>query len=160
MKIKGGGDIVVGQEYTDFDKGLDDGIEGDVFGFNFVLSSTRHDRVDPIWSRQYQVLPPPKPSLGNAARFHILEHESANVFNPSKVTVRFQPPVQYNSRRVINDIIEDYTSPGQTLVEMGYKCYVGKGAPISGKHVLISWTKTPVRVFGGAVVKTITPFCL
>lgn len=31
--------MVVGQEYTDFDKGLEDGIEGEIYGFNFVLSS-------------------------------------------------------------------------------------------------------------------------
>lgn len=36
--IPGGGDVVVGQEYTDFDKGLDDGIEGEVFGFNLLTS--------------------------------------------------------------------------------------------------------------------------
>ncbi|KAJ8875181.1 hypothetical protein PR048_023076 [Dryococelus australis] len=34
--IAGGGDVVVGQEYTDADKGLDDGVEGEVFGFNLV----------------------------------------------------------------------------------------------------------------------------
>ncbi|XP_067005034.2 pentraxin-related protein PTX3-like [Anabrus simplex] len=34
--IPGGGDVVVGQELTDADKGLDDGIEGEVFGFNLV----------------------------------------------------------------------------------------------------------------------------
>ncbi|KAK9729036.1 Pentaxin family [Popillia japonica] len=39
VKIPRGGEIVVGQEYTDFDKGLDDGIEGDIYGFNLVLAS-------------------------------------------------------------------------------------------------------------------------
>ncbi|KAI4465571.1 hypothetical protein MML48_3g00010078 [Holotrichia oblita] len=39
VKIPSGGEIVVGQEYTDFDKGLDDGIEGDIYGFNLVLAS-------------------------------------------------------------------------------------------------------------------------
>lgn len=34
--VPGGGDIAVGQELTDADKGLDDGIEGEVFGFNMV----------------------------------------------------------------------------------------------------------------------------
>jgi hypothetical protein len=36
--IPGGGDVVVGQEYTDSEKGLDDGIEGEVFGFNLLTS--------------------------------------------------------------------------------------------------------------------------
>jgi len=34
--LPGGGDVVVGQELTDFNKGLDDGIEGEIFGFNMV----------------------------------------------------------------------------------------------------------------------------
>ncbi|XP_012285016.1 uncharacterized protein LOC105702211 [Orussus abietinus] len=33
------GDIVLGQEYTDFDEGLEDGIEGAILGFNLVLAS-------------------------------------------------------------------------------------------------------------------------
>ncbi|XP_077302541.1 pentraxin-related protein b6 isoform X1 [Arctopsyche grandis] len=41
--IPGGGEIVLGQEYTDFDKGLEDGIEGEIFGFNMILSSTTEE---------------------------------------------------------------------------------------------------------------------
>lgn len=38
---------MVGQEYTDFDKGLDDGIEGSIVGFNLLLSSAfdTHDSI-------------------------------------------------------------------------------------------------------------------
>lgn len=63
LVIPGGGDIVVGQEYTDFDKGnwfkiynlyenyienlsflgLEDGIEGEIYGFNMILSSTTEE---------------------------------------------------------------------------------------------------------------------
>lgn len=38
------GDLVLGQEYTDFDKGLDDGVEGEVFGFNVAVSALPEDR--------------------------------------------------------------------------------------------------------------------
>lgn len=37
--IPSNGDLVVGQEYTDFDKGFEDGIEGAVVGFNLLLKS-------------------------------------------------------------------------------------------------------------------------
>nr|CAI5834740.1 unnamed protein product [Callosobruchus analis] len=55
VTIPPNGDLVVGQEYTDFDKGLDDGIEGDIFGFNMVLASTTTHYTSP----QYHHIPPP-----------------------------------------------------------------------------------------------------
>lgn len=43
--IPGGGDIVVGQEYTDFDKGLEDGIEGEVTCFDVGTSAVRQKQT-------------------------------------------------------------------------------------------------------------------
>jgi len=50
--------VVVGQEYTDSEKGLDDGIEGEVFGFNLLTSeldagslslfNTQHNALVPL----------------------------------------------------------------------------------------------------------------
>jgi hypothetical protein len=64
LVISGGGDAVVGQEYTDFDKGLDDGIEGEVFGFNLLTSkpNVRHDSSIVSWFKTQEnafVLPQP-----------------------------------------------------------------------------------------------------
>ena len=92
--IPGGGDVVVGQEYTDFDKGLDDGIEGEVFGFNLVSSFNKHH-----WLNEQLV---------------------------------------YNSFQ---------------------QCSAGRGSPVSKKHLLISWAFSPVRVFGGAIIRRAKPLC-
>lgn len=100
---------MVGQEYTDFDKGLDDGIEGAVSGFNFVLSSSFSRKHDLIRRQEW----------------------------------------------------EDPHEPlGMLLVKLGQNCGLLRGAPLSGKEVLVSWTKTEVRVFGGATLKMTEPFCV
>ncbi|PSN30819.1 hypothetical protein C0J52_23362 [Blattella germanica] len=100
MVIPGAGDVVVGQEYTDFDKGLDDGIEGEVFGFNLVTSSNK------------------------------LSWLHANL------------------------------DPGLELVERSYhQCSAGRGSPMNRKRLLVSWASTPVRVFGGAVIKRAKSTC-
>lgn len=49
---------------------------------------------------------------------------------------------------------------GLSLVELGYNCVLGRGAPLNGEKVLVSWTKTVVRVFGGAILKPEIPFCI
>lgn len=125
------GDIVVGQEYTDFDKGLDDGIEGSISGFNLVLSPAFH-------------------------------YSSDSYANNILMEVNHSP---VNSRKVWNRKLSDYSytnlrkSMGLLLVELGYDCRYLRGAPLTGKNVLVSWTKTEVRVFGGAILKTVSPFC-
>lgn len=223
VKIKGQGDIVVGQEYTDFDKGLDDGIEGDVFGFNFILSSSsgkyptkainrplsrRHLIMEnsKIRSNYHDTIPVNIYQYYNLDRKHSHKNDdsSSNLFNyfdfkpinfhrssnfgtnrlnnhfasdPSallQINDRFKsnyeqfyngkspPYFNYNNNnKKINDKVVDKSKPlGLRLVELSYNnCALGKGSPVSGKEVLISWTKTPVRVFGGAILKTVPPFC-
>lgn len=79
-----------------------------------------------------------------------------------------QQPVnnRIKNRRVSNDgkTVQNEILTGKPLglilVELGYnKCSLGRGAPFEHEKLLISWTKTPVRVFGGAILKTIPPFC-
>lgn len=55
--IPGGGDVVVGQEYTDSEKGLDDGIEGEVFGFNLLTSELGADSLS-LFKTQHNALVP------------------------------------------------------------------------------------------------------
>ncbi|RZC14223.1 neuronal pentraxin receptor-like [Asbolus verrucosus] len=181
--IKGDGDIVVGQEYTDFDKGLDDGIEGDVFGFNFVLSPTSFAPiVDFPLRRHYQrreeglhKLPPlisrPANDVPGVLSYFTIEpnrrqkgivdvfNDVFNFFDPPTIRVQKNKQVRFGPR-IINDI-DDFTPKptGLKLVELSYNCFLGRGAPLSGEDVLISWTRSPVRVFGGAILKTIPPFC-
>lgn len=216
-----GGDIVVGQEYTDFDKGLDDGIEGHVFGFNFVLSPTtipskqyitatkhsaysarRHStkplniygvppkqqRLIPVHEELpsapdgishvvgYFNAPPPPTSEQNGQNDRqtrgLLDDVGRNVwswidgFAPSNsitYIMRKRPQkLISNSRIYNNDLVQQDVGQktlGQLLVELSYDCRLGKGAPVNGDDVLISWTRTPVRVFGGAILKRIPPFC-
>ncbi|XP_066260153.1 neuronal pentraxin-1-like [Euwallacea similis] len=123
VRIPPQGDLVIGQEYTDFDKGLDDGIEGEISGFNLVLESTF-----------------PKVS----------DHTFASNSLIGKRSILWK----------------DYLDPmlhqmplGLVLVELGRDCGYLRGAPLKGKGVLISWTKTEVRVFGGAILKTVSRFC-
>nr|CAH7761760.1 unnamed protein product [Callosobruchus chinensis] len=217
------GDLVVGQEYTDFDKGLDDGIEGDIFGFNMVLASTTTHYTSP----EYHHIPPPgnlklpvplvidskspsKAHFGHekhkAYRYksgvpfkHTINLQSSrssqesSVFDyeyfsslPTRMAKTFfdmfdilqpqrkitkiyrpHPPIHRKSFRAhprrtsINEIQGEGQKPlGLVLVEMGYDCVYRKGAPLDGESVLVSWTKTAVRVFGGAALSPISPFCV
>lgn len=247
--IESGGDIVVGQEYTDFDKGLDDGIEGDIFGFNFVLSSTHPFGVEsrnryPSIKYYEEKLPhilrkPPKaseilkssshqpgqvldesviktnydddlsepssdlPKIIEAPKLddEILYKDSneevpdvlhyfsnkpnrapkgilnifdsvLNYFQPEQIRIPVYKVVpspavrKYPSRRFSgpsvnsNDIIVPGKALGMMLVELSFNCALKKGAPLRGRGVLINWTDSPVRVFGGAMLKNIRPFCL
>lgn len=126
------GDIVVGQEYTDFDKGLDDGIEGSISGFNLVLSPSFNYAPDPNYENS----------------IFVADQSSLNSRRVWKRKLSFpsRDPTLWKSL-------------GLLLVELGNDCSYLRGAPLSGKNVLISWTKTEVRVFGGAILKTVPPFC-
>lgn len=181
MALEGGGDIVVGQEYTDFDKGYEDGIEGSIFGFNLVHAFT-------------SVTTLPDPDYRNAihfARKRNVPHNPAHkqyirqkrgildmfrsmlmFFAPPNHPARLKSFINSEHRMAKNDIIPTANSRilsneiggkkplGLSLVELGYNCLLGKGAPLKGEKVLVSWTKTVVRVFGGAILKSEIPFCL
>lgn len=185
MAIKGGGDLVVGQEYTDFDKGYEDGIEGDIFGFNLVHAFTSVTTLPhpefPLnnihLARKRNVA-----ALSNKMRFKrgILDvfRSMINFFSPQpNHSVRLKSIEEFNAEqqqrmhvmsryvpgansRILSNSENGAKPLGLYLVEMGYNCVLGKGAPLNGEKVLVSWTKTTVRVFGGAILKPEIPFCI
>lgn len=187
LSIKSGGDIVVGQEYTDFDKGLDDGIEGEIYGFNFVLSPTSlnhfvHKKeinqpyvVDKIKAPLYYA-PDPNSNLllynivdntrniGGHVRIIQSHHVGQNTIPYNYQGIPRGNKYGFVSRNSLQSRISraaHVSKPlGLRLVELSHDCRIGKGGPLSGKKVLINWAKTTARVFGGAIVKHITPFCI
>ncbi|XP_076756387.1 pentraxin-4 [Xylocopa sonorina] len=133
--IPGGGDIVLGQEYTDFDKGLDDGIEGSVFGFNLLLASA----FEPL-------------DISNSDTIRL-------PFGSSYASGVTQRGIDYtisNESRHLEEL-----PLGYQLIRLSYvHCEIGRGSPfIGGPLMLISWTRTPVRIFGGAALKNIDGGC-
>ncbi|XP_072390971.1 C-reactive protein 1.1-like [Diabrotica undecimpunctata] len=213
--IKGGGDIVVGQEYTDFDKGLDDGIEGDISGFNFVLSSTNNNqkynnqfsnnrkyqkhqqktypqvKIDPYQISEisqevdsgglekYKTIPDEEYIQPDSSGYAVVDSKRnpkgildlfRNIFSsePTRVRVLQKPqfPKGYkitnrrsSDRYHLNEVGETRKSLGLLLVELSLDCGYRKGSPLSGKGVLVNWNHSPVRVFGGAILKSIPAFC-
>lgn len=232
--IKGGGDIVVGQEYTDFDKGLEDGIEGAIYGFNFVLASTsyndknndqnypidrlkrKHSFYDVPTPTKYGVLVIPKSSGSQKPtklnrqeefggkkflirRYRIPRRELSQLAPSRLASTKFQPNLlseedyrvkrperllpdndeeegplipkvstyhlfdtlkPVNSFDSVANIYTQKSKPlGLLLVELSFDCSFRKGAPLENSKVLVNWAKTPVRVFGGAILKSIPPFC-
>ncbi|XP_065163534.1 uncharacterized protein [Atheta coriaria] len=216
--IPGQGDIVIGQEYTDFDKGLDDGVEGDVYAFNFVASSTtppkhlyqqktnNYRRQMYIPSYSEYVLKPTPPyyqsdtptvvgyfttttrepkglmDFGQSMLkklynlFDMRELRSKLRFpyelfggtnnNVQTVQIKYGGPVKRAYKHgghdyMLGNVVESADKTlGMFLVELSYEnCVLGRGAPLVDEKVIVSWTKTPVRVFGGAILKTVMPFC-
>nr|XP_012135862.1 PREDICTED: uncharacterized protein LOC105661903 [Megachile rotundata] len=199
--IPSGGDIVLGQEYTDFDKGLEEGIEGSVLGFNLLLASA----FDPS-ARGYGTesgrnpiaLPSGSgyPSYGNRASFPSISTKppqhgigqgsrTLRVFFPNLDRLRgprYADGFRSSQLRPTNRTVSDQpasgtrtiSSPawiggaetseeplGLRLVKLSYvRCEIGRGSPfIGGSLMLISWSRTPVRVFGGAILKNAKSEC-
>jgi hypothetical protein len=51
-------------------------------------------------------------------------------------------------------------SPGLELVHKSYRqCVERRGSPVDKGRLLIAWASTPVRVFGGAIIKGAKPVC-
>ncbi|KAG7212706.1 hypothetical protein KM043_012977 [Ampulex compressa] len=215
-RIPKGGDIVLGQEYTDFDKGLEEGIEGAVLGFNLLLASAfsppigyyQETPLDPIpglsaldfamglffparipkrFSKDEASPEVRMPhatqsavSSGVQAADHVdwalrIPTGRRNVPNPPESSWRFaeEPgeglywPAGSRYRRGAiakreiggGNWIEQPL--GLQLVQLSYvHCEIGRGSPfIGGPLMLISWSRTPVRVFGGATVKNVAGTC-
>ncbi|XP_029179039.1 uncharacterized protein LOC114946607 [Nylanderia fulva] len=201
--IPGGGDIVLGQEYTDFDKGLEEGIEGSVFGFNLLLASA-FDSLDDGHQRSFfrsingTTDQARLPFIAQAIRMKIARRDSdlrATRALDRRIPTQFKlgpnwsrKISQQNSRRlnIVNDTREERTirrnaitfvddstggidlsgepsnDPlGLQLIKLSYvRCRLGRGSPpIGGALMLISWSRTPVRMFGGATIKNIGDEC-
>ena len=193
------GDIVVGQEYTDFDKGLDDGIEGSVLGFNLLLSSAFHFYEAPSTNFQnFKSLSNPSPTSRSFPATNIYSHFDEILPSEQKYTsseIKFEGGFvttdQPDSFDILKQNLQD-DERGQFLLEVinsgsGKKsnlenlkqasifeaplglqliilshteCEIGRGSPfIGGPLMLISWSRTPVRIFGGAIVKNVKGDC-
>ncbi|XP_072762132.1 uncharacterized protein [Anoplolepis gracilipes] len=203
--IPNGGDIVLGQEYTDFDKGLEEGIEGAVLGFNLLLASA-FDSLDDGHQRPFRsingtrnqaIVPPAATPIKMArrdsdlratraldelvsTRFALNPNWSRKSFeNSSTVSPLHQLNIANDTRKeetirrqaitFVDDLIGEINLPGKPsddplglqLVKLSYvRCQLGRGSPpIGGSLMLISWSRTPVRMFGGAIVKNVGNEC-
>lgn len=196
--IQNDGDIVLGQEYTDFDKGLEEGIEGAALGFNLLLASSfessrtsfeQNNQLinEPMTFMSGIDLPefiPPRDitkSIGPALfpqtyplsyryprkSLPLTRETIKSISNDDvhliKIRNKRQTPIvsmlnlNINNRDKIN-----YSIPlGLRLIQMGfYHCEIGRGSPfIGGERLLISWTRTPVKIFGGAIIKNTNNKC-
>ncbi|KAF3422907.1 hypothetical protein E2986_03476 [Frieseomelitta varia] len=187
--IPSGGDMVLGQEYTDFDKGLDDGIEGSVVGFNLLLASafdasnhhleatydTSHAAVSHFLERI-----PTKLTHGADDRATIQLDSAFSPISNERRGRRYTenavsyPALIFVSPRTEEAMVDDRDAvnamklaeweeepPGLRLIKLSYvRCEIGRGSPfIAGGSMLISWTRTPVRVFGGAILKNVEGTC-
>ncbi|XP_076300241.1 uncharacterized protein LOC143218725 [Lasioglossum baleicum] len=170
------GDIVLGQEYTDFDKGLEEGVEGAVLGFNLLLSSAFEPLKLGLGDPETIYIPmdpfsmiPSKPmhrSLVYGARtiYRVVPFEYHRIIRSIDDYPRSRSrsrTSRLNSMRPHDSHSLQKMPLGLQLVQLTYHhCEIGRGSPfIGGSSMLISWTRTPVRVFGGAVVKNVRSKC-
>lgn len=159
----------MGQEYTDFDKGLEDGIEGSVLGFNLLLVSA----FDPHEAPHESI---PLPSASGYTAVPIFARIPPRAVQRSvdygrRPIYAFAPNHRRRVRRYREDPwpdVETFARPRQArdplglqLVKLSYvRCEIGRGSPfIGGPLMLISWARTAVRVFGGAVIKNARSDC-
>lgn len=207
--IPADGDVVLGQEYTDFDEGLEEGIEGSVLGFNLLLASAfdrleisdnghRHSHasssqlprlveetgranLDPIsrlafaadWSRRVSRRADATMTRDDGtSHLALIQHRSSVAVNDTRREEE-QPPTTTTTtmirrRAIILDeetadpFAESSMTPlGLQLVKLSYvRCQLGRASPpIGGRLMLISWSRTPVKVFGGAIVKNVGDEC-
>ncbi|XP_033223060.1 uncharacterized protein LOC117176831 isoform X2 [Belonocnema kinseyi] len=190
------GDIVVGQEYTDFDKGLEDGIEGSVLGFNLLLASA-FDPYETFFNddQGLNLLSTPPtlrrnidaPNLNSqfgenlssslSDRKHQIsfEEESTSSYQqqlfgtfPKNVQDRKRKQIVFREEAEKTTDYENFKKPSISDIPLGFQlvtisysqCEIGRGSPfIGGPLMLISWTRTPVKVFGGAIVKNVKSEC-
>ncbi|XP_012216524.1 uncharacterized protein [Linepithema humile] len=217
--IPGSGDIVLGQEYTDFNKGLEEGIEGSVLGFNLLLASAfnslddgyqrpsfrpingadnpaelplaagiraRRDSdlraarafdrlvsigfaLNPNWSNRIFRGDGAKAEMKSSPVTHLLPLHEINIVNDTRKE-ETPPAIRRHtialgvddSSGEINLFGKSSKAPlGLQLVKLSYvHCQLGRGSPsIGGPLMLISWSRTPVRVFGGAIIKNVGNKC-
>lgn len=216
--IPEGGDIVLGQEYTDFDKGLEEGIEGAVLGFNLLLASAfssldsgPHQRPSFRRSVNGTADPAEAPPVAEtrtrtvrrdldlgAARaldrlvstlFALSPNWSRRISRTDDAEAAGGPAISSSPPSIVNGTrteetpairrhaialgTDDWTEEidlsgkssnvplGLQLMKLSYvRCQLGRGSPpIGGPLMLISWSRTPVKVFGGAVIKNVGNEC-
>lgn len=215
--IPEGGDLVLGQEYTDFDEGLEEGIEGSVLGFNLLLASAFNSLDSDLHQRPLYRSANGAVDLGEdllvaETRTRIAKRDSdlgatraldrlvsaLFALNPNwsrrisqtdgteavEDSATLPPPLSIiNGTRkeeiplIREDVIalgtDNWTGEidllgkssgvplGLQLVRLSYVyCHLNRGSPpIGGPLMLISWSRTPVKVFGGAIIKNVGNKC-
>lgn len=215
--IPGGGDIVLGQEFTDFDKGLEEGIEGSVLGFNLLLASAFNSldndyrtppfrpavtAINPVelllaTRNRWTKITKRNPDLGRTLyklisnQFAFSPNWSRKIFRNNGTKMVESPVILQSSHllNIANDTQKKDTSPirrdaatfgdhystgeinvskkssseplGLQLVKLSYvRCHLDRGSPpIGGSLMLVSWSRTPVKVFGGATIKNVGNEC-
>lgn len=214
--IPEGGDLVLGQEYTDFDEGLEEGIEGSVLGFNLLLASafnsidsdlhqrplyrsangatnlaedllvaetrTRMKRdsdlrttraldsfvsalfaLNPNWSRRISQTDDTK-AVEDSATLPSLLSIINGTWEEETPLIR-EDAIAFDTDDWTGEIGQLEKSSnvplGLQLVKLSYVyCYLNRGSPpIGGPLMLISWARTPVKVFGGAIIKNVGNKC-
>ncbi|XP_066584837.1 adhesion G-protein coupled receptor D2-like [Prorops nasuta] len=166
--IPSGGDIVLGQEYTDFDKGLEEGIEGAVLGFNLLLASAFSPFDSSLVSE--------KSESNGSSRWERNASNSRHA-DPEGIRGAIGDPVidkYLESLRALwistensddssrNSAIHLQEPLGLRLVKLSFvNCEIGRGSPYIGAKdlMLISWSRTPVKIFGGALLKNVYGKC-
>lgn len=207
--IPGGGDIVLGQEYTDFDKGLEEGIEGAVLGFNLLLASafdslgngpqrifrsineTTDQAAFPLAATRMKMARRDSNFRATRAldrlvsmRFALSPNWSRRILQQNSSTVsplshrlniangaqkKETSPIRRQAITFVDDLIGEIDLSkkpsddplGLQLIKLSYvRCQLGRGSPpIGDSLMLISWSRTPVRMFGGATIKNVGDEC-
>ncbi|XP_015116863.1 uncharacterized protein LOC107041024 [Diachasma alloeum] len=162
--IPASGDVVLGQEFTDFDKGLEEGIEGAVLGFNLLLASAFDVKSRFIEINNLDDGPLTAPI--NFPKFPGSDVRGGGSSGRRRPIPSNYPPSAMYARksgayRIRATRQTSRTPLGLRLIETGYyHCEEGRGSPyVRGSKLLVSWTRTAVRVFGGAVLKNVDSQC-
>lgn len=176
------GDIVLGQEYTDFDKGLEDGIEGAVLGFNLLLKSS-FKKPNKLNDNNY--LDNDRKNRFDYSEFERFNNEKKTNLYMSSLNLQLQeeyktrpeilPDIPFGSvilgarkttqlskkPSITLDKLLDDMPMGLKFIKISYNnCNCGRASPFfDAKYLLISWSRTPVRIFGGAIIKNVNNQC-
>ncbi|XP_026276047.1 uncharacterized protein LOC113204887 [Frankliniella occidentalis] len=158
LVLPGGGDVVVGQEYTDFDKGLDDGVEGEVFGFHLFRTAAARAPAPPELEHdedlQHQLLSTRRRGDTGAPRSRRRSSDSASP--PRRRTGASEEAVA-SSRRSRSPRWRFGPPSAPSRVQRLHACE--RLAPEDRAEAIVSWPSTPVRVFGGAIISHVKGGC-
>lgn len=171
LTLPSGGDVVLGQEYTDFDKGLDDGVEGEVFGFHLFRTATprterpEEHQFDEELQRQLLRTRPADDDGGDAAlwrRSPASRRRSGEAPAASAARLRRQyrlgwPPGWPGPVR--HGPAKDYSRIVPPRIQRLYAACEDHLAAEDQAEAVIAWPSTPVRVFGGAMISNVQGGC-
>ena len=166
VTLPAGGDVVVGQEYTDFDKGLDDGVEGEVFGFYLFRTATPSARSEARHEDEHQLLAERR---GDERQHLPDDAPRINPYRPLRLApgppLAWPGPGAEARRRGHNKRYSLYSPPKDFLrrvplrVQRLYALCTDHLVPEDRADAVVSWPSSPVRVFGGAIISNVNAGC-